>query len=169
MCVALINIILLYCFLAQAKVNIKDDANYKEAQEILKKLDKYKGLVARSPKKYFGKLWGSKGVMIFITSVLSAIVLAEAMLVFDLASFLSYCFTVVMGVVMGYLQMRQTEDYWTSEYLAYAKDELSKYTEEQERLAAEELQRKADEAAMKEEIAVAEALSVLETNGGILE
>jgi hypothetical protein len=108
--------------------------------------------------------------MIFITSVLSAIVLAEAMLVFDLASFLSYCFTVVMGVVMGYLQMRQTEDYWTSEYLAYAKDELSKYTEEQERLAAEELQRKADEAAIEEEIAVAEALSsVLETNGGILE
>lgn len=107
--------------------------------------------------------------MIFITSVLSAIVLAEAMLVFDLASFLSYCFTVVMGVVMGYLQMRQTEDYWTSEYLAYAKDELSKYTEEQERLAAEELQCKADEAAINEQIAVAEALSVLETNGGILE
>lgn len=150
-------------------MNSKNNANYLEAQDILKQLDKHKGLVARSPKKYFGKLWGSKGIMIFLTSILSAIVLAEAMLVFDLASFLSYCFTVVMGVVMGYLQMRQTEDYWTSEYLAYAKDELSKYTKEQERLAAEELERKANEAALEEEIAVVQAISVLETNGGILE
>lgn len=170
LCVALINIILLYCFLAQGKVNIKDDKHYLEAQEILRKLDKYKNLVARSPKKYFGAIWGKKGSMIFISSVLSTIVLAEAMLQFDLTSFLSYVFTVAMGVVMGYLQMRQTEEYWTSEYLAYAKDELRKYTEEQERLAAEELQRKANEAAIEEEIAVAEAIqSVLETNGGIIE
>ena len=61
--------------------------------------------------------------MIFVSSILSAIVLAEAILVFNLAVFLSYCFTVIMGVVMGYLQMRQAEDYWTSEYLAYAKDQ----------------------------------------------
>lgn len=69
--------------------------------------------------------------MIFVSSILSAIVLAEAILVFNLAVFLSYCFTVIMGVVMGYLQMRQAEDYWTSEYLAYAKDQEAKKKEEE--------------------------------------
>ena len=123
LCVASINMILLYCFLAQAKVNVREDKNYIQAREILKKLEKYKHLAARSPKRYFGKVWGSKGIMIFVSSILSAIVLAEAILVFNLAVFLSYCFTVIMGVVMGYLQMRQAEDYWTSEYLAYAKDQ----------------------------------------------
>lgn len=112
--------------MAQGKVNIKDDQHYLEAQDILRKIDKNKNLVARSPKKYFGTIWGTKGVVIFISSILSTIVLAEAMLQFDLASFLSYVFTIAMGVVMGYLQMRQTEEYWTSEYLSYAKDELRK-------------------------------------------
>lgn len=126
LCVASINMILLYCFLAQAKVNVREDKNYIQARDILKKLEKYKHLAARSPKRYFGKVWGSKGIMIFVSSILSAIVLAEAILVFNLAVFLSYCFTVIMGVVMGYLQMRQAEDYWTSEYLAYAKDSAEK-------------------------------------------
>ena len=123
--------ILLYCFLAQAKVNVREDKNYIQAKEILKKLEKYKHLAARSPKRYFGKVWGSRGIMIFVSSILSAIVLAEAILVFNLAVFLSYCFTVIMGVVMGYLQMRQAEDYWTSEYLAYAKDQEAKKKEEE--------------------------------------
>ena len=80
--------------------------------------------------------------MIFVSSILSAIVLAEAILVFNLAVFLSYCFTVIMGVVMGYLQMRQAEDYWTSEYLAYAKDSAEKAAlkDEQKKKEEEELE-----------------------------
>ena len=138
LCVASINMILLYCFLAQAKVNIREDKNYIQAKEILKKLEKYKHLAARSPKRYFGKVWGAKGIMICISSILSAIVLAEAILVFNLAVFLSYCFTVIMGVVMGYLQMRQAEDYWTSEYLAYAKDSAEKAALKDEQKKKEE-------------------------------
>lgn len=162
LCVALINIILLYCFLAQAKVNIKDDKNYLEAQDILRRINKDKLLVARSPKKYFGKLWGTKGVMTFLSSILSAVVLAEAMLVFDLSSFLSYVFTVVMGVIIGYLQMRTTEEYWTSEYLSYAKDELSKW----EKQKAEEEAKKEKEEQALEEIAVAEVILAAESLGG---
>ena len=43
-----------------------------------------------------------------------------------------------MGVVMGYLQMRQAEDYWTSEYLAYAKDSAEKAALKDEQSKKEE-------------------------------
>lgn len=31
-----------------------------------------------------------------------------------------------MALIFGYLQMRVTEEYWITEYLAYAKEELRK-------------------------------------------
>lgn len=126
-CIALINVILLYCFLQQAKVNVKEDKNYNKALDIMREIRKDSSLHARSPKKYFGRIWGSKGVMLFITSILSTIVFGEALLTFDLIAFLAYIFTVTMGIIMGYLQMRQTEEYWTSEFLAYANEELKKH------------------------------------------
>ena len=53
-----------------------------------------------------------------------------------------------MGVVMGYLQMRQAEDYWTSEYLAYAKDQEAKKKEEE----LEDEQKKKEEEAKETSI-----------------
>ena len=34
-----------------------------------------------------------------------------------------------MALIFGYLQMRVTEEYWITEYLAYAKEELRKSRE----------------------------------------
>lgn len=75
---------------------------------------------------------------------MSAIVLAEAILKFDLVQFLVYLFTIGLGVVFGYLTMRKHESYWITEYPAYADYMWDKYEEEQ-RLAAEK------EAALKAE------------------
>ena len=122
--ISAINIIIFYSFLQQAKINVKDDKNYILALETLSKANKYKKLQPRSPKRYFGVLWGTKGITLFVSSILSSIVLAQAILTFDLATFLSYLFTVFMAVVFGYLQMRATENYWTSEFLEYANDRL---------------------------------------------
>ena len=97
--------------MSQGKVNIKDDKRYLEALEILGRVQQHKHLKPRSPSKYFGKIWASKGTTLFITSALSAMVLAEALLVFDLATFLSYVFTVLLAIVFGFLQMLQTEEY----------------------------------------------------------
>lgn len=110
--VSIINVLIFYSFLSQGKVNIKNDKRYLEALEILGRVQQHqKRLKPRSPSKYFGKIWASKGTTLFITSALSAMVLAEALLVFDLATFLSYVFTVLLAIVFGFLQMLQTEEY----------------------------------------------------------
>lgn len=124
--VATINIVIFYSFLTQAKVNIKEDKNYIEAIDTLNKVNKNKELKPRSPGRYFGKIWGTKGTILFLSSIASSIILTQAILMFELVAFLSYTFTVFMSVIFGYLQMRATEDYWTTEFLAYANDELRK-------------------------------------------
>lgn len=118
--VAAINMMLFYCFMEQAKVNVKDNANYKRANEILSKYWDYKKLKPRSPKKWEASQYLTKGTSIFIVTVLSAIGLSQAILTFDMPSFLTYAFTIVMGLVFGYMQMRKAESYWVNEYLEYA-------------------------------------------------
>lgn len=118
--VALINIIIFYCFTKQAIVNIKDCEEYKRANELMHKINKKKGLLPRSPGKFLGWEWGLKGSFILLGSLGSAIVLAEAVLSFDLTQFLVYLFTIGMGVVCGYITMRKHESYWSTEYPAYA-------------------------------------------------
>ena len=109
--VSIINIIIFHSFLQQAKINIKEDKNYLLALETLDKVNKHKKLKPRSPGRYFGRTWGTKGFTLFLSSITSSIVLTEAILNFDLMSFLSCIFTVFMAVIFGYLQMRKTEDY----------------------------------------------------------
>lgn len=124
--ISLINIVIFHSFLKQAKINIKDNIDYLEAVKKLALANKHKNLRPRSPKRYFGRIWGTKGTTLFITSFMSAIVLGESVLMFDLNVFLSYLFTVFMAVVFGYLQMRASEEYWVEEFPAYADDELSR-------------------------------------------
>lgn len=118
--IALINIIIFYCFTQQAVVNVRDCEEYKRANEIMNQINKKKGLLPRSPGKFLGWEWGFKGSFVLLGSLGSAVVLAEAVLSFDLTQFLVYLFTVGMGVVCGYLTMRKHEAYWSTEYPAYA-------------------------------------------------
>jgi hypothetical protein len=124
--VAGINVITFYSFIQQAKVNIKDNKDYKEGLKKLNIVNKHKNLKPRSPKTYFGRIWGTKGVILTISSLASAVVLAESVLNFEVSTFLSYLFTIFMAIIVGYLQMRSAEDYWISEFPAYADDELRK-------------------------------------------
>lgn len=119
--VATINILIYHCFILQAKINIQDDPKYKEATEILNNILDSDTERFRSPREYFKSAYGTKGVTIFITSVLSAIGLTQAVLTFDWISMLTYLFTIIMGLIFGVLQMSQTEIYWTTEYWQYAK------------------------------------------------
>ena len=119
--VATINILIFHCFILQAKINIQDDDRYLEAIRILDKISSSDVEHFRSPGEYFKSTYGKKGVTIFITSVLSAVGLTQAVLTFDWISMLTYFFTILMGVIFGILQMNQTECYWTVEYLGYAR------------------------------------------------
>lgn len=126
--VAVLNVVIFYCFMQQAKVNVKDDENYKKAVAILME-QKDKDVIPRSPKKWTASQYGKKGTTIFVTTALSTVALTQAMLTFDYVAMLTFLFTIIMGLIFGILQMKTAEEYWTTEYLKYAlmkKDEAEK-------------------------------------------
>lgn len=130
--VAVINILIFHCFMCQAKVNIKDNENYKKARDILIH-EKVKEVLPKSPHKWNMEQYGMKGITIFLTSALSTVALTQALLVFDWVSMLTYLFTIIMGLIFGILQMRTAEEYWTNEYLEYA----MMYKQQQEELTCQ--------------------------------
>ena len=117
--VAVLNVLIFHCFMLQAKINIKDNPRYKEAQEILR-LNNVKQYIPRSPAAWNKQQYGQKGVTIFITTALSTVALTQAMLTFDWMSMLTYLFTIIMGLIFGIMQMKTAEDYWTDEFWQYA-------------------------------------------------
>ena len=117
--VAVINILIFHCFMCQAKVNIKDNDNYKKARDILIN-QKVKEVLPKSPHRWNIEQYGKKGITIFLASALSTVALTQALLTFDWVSMLTYLFTIIMGLIFGILQMKTAEEYWTSEYLEYA-------------------------------------------------
>ena len=124
--VATINILIFHCFILQAKINVQENTKYLEAIKILDSALQTNTDDFRSPSEYFRSTYGKKGLTIFVTSVLSAVGLTQAVLTFDWISMLTYFFTILMGVIFGVLQMNQTEIYWTSEFWRYAKRESNK-------------------------------------------
>lgn len=121
--VAMINVLLFHCFVRQAKLNIKDDPRFIEAQTIMGKL-RQTVQHARSPHTYFGQLYRRKGTTIFATTLLSAVVLTNAILTWDITSLITYATTVVMGLIFGILKMKDVEVYWTEEYYVFALEQL---------------------------------------------
>ena len=131
--VATLNVLIFHCFMCQAKLNIKDNENYKKAREILIDV-KLKEVKPRSPRKWNAEQYGKKGVAIFITSSMTVVALTQAVLSFDYISMLTYLFAIIMGLIYGILQMRTAEEYWTREYLEYAlyRQELALAQKEQD-------------------------------------
>lgn len=99
----------------QGKVNVKDNKYYLEAAHILEREMKIERLPI-SPGRHLGRVYGGKGTTLFISSMLSVFALTQAILVFDLVAFLTYLFTIIMGIVFGLMQMKNEEYYWTVEY-----------------------------------------------------
>ena len=118
--VAGLNIVIFHCFILQAKVNVQENKQYIKACEIMRSIRDEKELSPRSPSQYLKGLYGRKGTSIFISSIIAAVGLTQAVLTFDWISMLTYFFTILMGIIFGILQMNQTELYWTEEYLSYA-------------------------------------------------
>lgn len=126
--VAIINLLIFHCFICQAKLNIKDDPKFIEANEILGKLRRE--VLPRSPKRFFTKEYGVKGTTTFLFSALSVIALTNAILCFDWIAFLTYILTLIMGIIFGVLEMKKVELFWTEEYFAYAQYRLKLSMEE---------------------------------------
>lgn len=132
--IATINVLLFHCFFQQSKVNIKDNPRYVEALRILDKY-KIKKQTFRSPEKFTRSSYLNKGTTIFITTILGAFSLTQALLIFDLVMFLTYLFTLILGVIFGVLNMKSSEIYWTEEMWYYAKQ----IEQEQKQVQKEEI------------------------------
>lgn len=119
LCVGLLNIVIFHSFIQQSKINASDHPNYVKARDILQEF-KEKNYIPLSPKQFFGKEYGVKGTTIFITSILSAIALSQAILTFDIATFLTYLFTIIGGIIAGVLEMQKCYEWYISSFLDYA-------------------------------------------------
>lgn len=123
---AAINVLIFHCFILQAKVNIKDNPQYLAALEMLQIINKGHFPNPRSPEEYFKEVYGRKGVALFLTTIIAAVGLTQAVLVFDWIAMLSYFFAILMGIFIGILQMNATEVFWTEEFYEYALREYEK-------------------------------------------
>ena len=115
LCVVAINIMLLDQFIKQAKVNVRDNAQFIEADNyytIKEEVDEY----LPAPKEFLSKLYRNKGITNTITSTLSVFGLTSAILTFDWVSMLTYLFTIVFGIIFGWMTMNNVEEYWTITY-----------------------------------------------------
>lgn len=129
--VGVVNLLLFHCFVKQARINIKDNEKYIAACKIYEMYHP-KEYNPRGPKQYFGQLYRKKGIMIFVTSMLSAVVLTNAILSFDVTAFVTYCMTIVMGLVFGILKMKEVETYWTGEFYDAAMQLQNKYQKQED-------------------------------------
>ena len=128
LCIVVINILLLDQFIKQAKVNVRDNERFKEADAyytIKDTEDEY----LPGPKEYLSKLYRSKAISTTITSGLSVFGLTSAILTFDWVSMLTYLFTIIFGLVFGWMTMNNVEEYWTDIY--YRKYKRDKSIEEE--------------------------------------
>lgn len=117
---AVLNIVIFYCFMEQAIVNVKDDPKYIEANEILDRCKSTKRRNPRGPKIWKKQEYSKKGTVIFVSTAIALVGLENMLLSWNLALFLSYIFTILMGLLFGVLQMKKAELYWTEEFNEYA-------------------------------------------------
>lgn len=118
--IATLNVLIFHCFMCQAVLNSSTHPNYIEARGLLMQYND-KEYIPRDPRTWKHKEYRKKGISIFISSALSVFALTQAVLSFDVISMLTYLFTIVMGLIFGILQMKSAEEYWTQEYLEYAR------------------------------------------------
>lgn len=118
--VAIVNILIFHGFIKQSRINIRDNPNYLEAMKILNDVGR-KTYTPRSLAEINKKEYGHKMITIFISSMFSAFSFSQAILTFDITSLISYTITVLFGIIFGLLEMKKYEDYYTHEFVDYAK------------------------------------------------
>lgn len=119
--VSVLNVLIFHCFVRQGDLNTQDNEDRKEAEKILNKINQKKSKTPISPTKFFAKEYGKKVPSIFIMSIVSLIAFGPIFLVFDVAVFLAYLFTVIMSIIFGILEMKKVERYFIRGLLKYAK------------------------------------------------
>lgn len=117
--VVVMNMLIFTNFLQQSKLNVKDEENYKRANQILGRC-KPKDYHPRSPKQYLTKEYTVKGAFLVVGTVASLFVIGNAIINYDYMLLIATVFSVITSIVFGIMTMRKAEIYYVSEYLDYA-------------------------------------------------
>ena len=136
---AILNVLMFHFFVKQGKVNIKDDANYKRALQLLYDNEIHTNERPLSPRAWHTREYTKKGLSLFVFTVLGTISFGQAILAFNLAKFLSQAITLIIGLVCGFMEMKATEEYWTVQFPEYAELHVKEIQKEQQeaKVAAE--------------------------------
>ena len=140
--VSTLNIMIFHCFVKQGDINTKNNENRKKAEKLLQITKEEQDFKPKSPKEFFSQEYEKKIPTILLTTILSLFAFGPAILTFDLVTFFSYLFTVVISLVFGVIELFKVEDYYTIELLKYAEylkeqDDLKEKEQEFERLKIE--------------------------------
>ena len=118
---SVLNVLMFHSFIKQGKLNILEHPSYQEATNLLKENQIGKIENPRSPQVWAKKQYTNKGVSLALFTFLGTISFGHAILTFNLVKFLAQLITLLFGLIFGFMQMKSTEEYWTIEYLEYAK------------------------------------------------
>ena len=130
--IAVTNIIIFYSFMQQAKLNVRNNKEYIEANKILLRVKNKRERKPMSPKKWEASQYLKKGTTLAIGTVFALFSLSQAILTYKYTDLISYVLLIFLATVFGIFQMKKAEIYWTTEYYRYAKmiEEENKPAEE---------------------------------------
>lgn len=115
-----LNLAIFSAFRKQAKVDIKDNANYKEACNILSK-NKPKDYKPLSPIQFGAKQWLTKGICLALSTAITTLALTNIILYYDWVTGVSCLVSIIIAIIFGLMNMASEEVYWTEDFLQYAK------------------------------------------------
>ena len=125
------NVSLLVLFKMQAKRNVRDDENFKKANEILNRLAREKSvLIPRSPGKMNFQDYSHKVIPIVMSTVSSFLVLTSVVVNFSAITLISTIVSAAITLSTSWATMLKNEEYWTDEYLLYAEMMQKKLSKE---------------------------------------
>ena len=118
--ITVINLVIFTALDKQSEVNAKNNENYIRAKQILESNDAQQR-IALSPKQIKTKTYLSKIPWIILGSAASLVALSQIIFNYNLATLISYIFTVAMDIAFAIWHMIDKEvNYWSDEFLRYA-------------------------------------------------
>lgn len=104
----------------RAKINVRDDPKFLEAERILN--EELDGIDDALPAAYYiRRMYRSKMTSTAIFTILGVFGFTNAILTFDWVSMLSYSFTIIMALTFGWISMGEAELIWIEQHYKYAK------------------------------------------------
>ena len=120
LCIVVINLLIYDQFMKRAKINVRDDPKFVEAERILN--EELDGIDDALPADYYiRRMYRSKMTSTAIFTLLGVFGFTNAILTFDWVSMLSYTFTIIMALTFGWISMGEAEVIWIEQHYKYAK------------------------------------------------